>query len=222
VANQSQLEILQQSVEAWNSWKERNLFLTPDLSGANLRAQELEKVNFSFANLTVADLTGANLTDADLSRSNLVKTNLTRTTLTGCRIYGINAWDLNLEGAIQQSLNVSDEDEPAVMVDNLEVAQFIYLLLNHKKPRDVLSLYPSSLKQEAYAEARLPRNAVAWLEALSDTNIGRLDEARSTRSFHFLASIHRRTWKNSQKSISSVLHSPLLWDFKSPPSSIEY
>jgi hypothetical protein len=40
--------------------------------------------------------------------------------------------------------------------------------------------------KEAYAEARLPRNAVAWLKAISDTKIGRLDEARSTRSFHFL------------------------------------
>ena len=46
------------------------------------------------------------------------------------------------------------------------------------------------LNKEAYAEARLPRNAVAWLKALSDTKIGRLDEARSTRPLHFLALIH--------------------------------
>ena len=32
--------------------------------------------------------------------------------------------------------------------------------------------------KEAYAEARLPRNAVAWLKTLSDTKISRLDEAR--------------------------------------------
>ena len=44
----------------------------------------------------------------------------------------------------------------------------------------VLSLYPSSLQPEAYAEARLPRNAVARLRALSDTKIVRSDDARST------------------------------------------
>ena len=45
----------------------------------------------------------------------------------------------------------------------------------------VLSLaYPSSLQREAYAEARLPRNAVARLRALSDTKIVRSDDARST------------------------------------------
>jgi hypothetical protein len=69
----------------------------------------------------------------------LVKTNLTGATLTGYWIYGISAWSLNLKGAKQWNLNVSDENEPAIMVDNLEVAQFIYLLLNHKKLRDVLN-----------------------------------------------------------------------------------
>src|SRR5215212_1205526 len=49
--------------------------------------------------------------------------------------------------------------------------------------------------KEAYAEATLPRNAVAWLKALSATNIGRLDEARSTRPLHFLALIHPSAWK---------------------------
>jgi hypothetical protein len=44
----------------------------------------------------------------------------------------------------------------------------------------VLSLYPSSLQPEAYAEARLPRNVVARLRALSDTKIVRSDDARST------------------------------------------
>jgi hypothetical protein len=46
---------------------------------------------------------------------------------------------LNLKGAKQWNLNVSDVNEPAVMVDDLEVAQFIYLLLNHKKLRNVLN-----------------------------------------------------------------------------------
>ena len=37
------------------------------------------------------------------------------------------------------------------------------------------------------------------------------------------SAIHRSAWKgNSAKSISSVLHSQLLWGFKSPPSPIEY
>lgn len=109
------------------------------LTGANLTDADIMEASVSRADLSDADLTDANLSDADLSRSNLVKTNLTRTTLTGCRIYGISAWSLNLKGAKQWNLNVSDVNEPAVMVDDLEVAQFIYLLLNYKKLRNVLN-----------------------------------------------------------------------------------
>ena len=53
----------------------------------------------------------------------------------------------------------------------------------HPSGGGVLSLYPSSLQQEAYAGARLPRNAVAWLMVQSDTKIVRLDDTCSTRPF---------------------------------------
>jgi hypothetical protein len=72
-----------------------------------------------------------------------VKTDLTGTTLTGCSIYGIAAWSLQLEGTIQQNLNISDSGEPTVMVDNLEVAQFVYLLLNNEKIRQVIDTITS-------------------------------------------------------------------------------
>src|SRR5215208_41987 len=119
------------------------------LSGSKLTRANLSEVDLSWANLRGANLSGAylseahlseaDLSDADLTRSTLVKTHLTRTTLTDCSIYGISAWSLNLEGAKQQNLNVSDEGEPAILVDNLEVAQFVYLLLNNEKIRDVLN-----------------------------------------------------------------------------------
>jgi uncharacterized protein YjbI with pentapeptide repeats len=118
--------------------------LRPDLTDANLFGATLTGVDLSGANLSGANLSGANLSDVNLSgayltRSILVHTNLERATLEGCRIYGIAAWSLKLEGTKQQNLNVSDEGEPAILVDNLEVAQFVYLLLNNEKIRDVLN-----------------------------------------------------------------------------------
>jgi hypothetical protein len=57
-----------------------------------------------------------------------VNTNLTGADLTDCRIYGVSAWGLKLEGAKQENLIITPEGEPEIMVDDLEVAQFIYLL----------------------------------------------------------------------------------------------
>ena len=124
-----------------------------DLSGANLREADLTKANLSNAVLSHADLTEADLRDvdlmyadlsgADLSGANLcaaslVGTNLTKSVLTDCKIFGISAWNLKLEGAEQSNLVITHNYEPTVTVDDLEVAQFIYLLLNNKKIRGVL------------------------------------------------------------------------------------
>jgi hypothetical protein len=68
----------------------------------------------------------------------LIETKLTNTNLTGCHIYGVSAWNLKLEGAQQKDLIITRNDEPVIAVDNLEVAQFIYLLLHNEKIRDVI------------------------------------------------------------------------------------
>jgi hypothetical protein len=56
----------------------------------------------------------------------------------GCKVYGISAWDLDLTGACQSDLIITQGDEPVLTVDGLEVAQFIYLLLDNAKIRDAI------------------------------------------------------------------------------------
>ena len=68
---------------------------------------------------------------------------LTGADLAGCRIYGVSAWNLKLAGAKQQNLVITRADEPAITVDNIEVAQFIYLMLNKQKVRDVIDTITS-------------------------------------------------------------------------------
>ena len=45
---------------------------------------------------------------------------------------------MELQGATQNNLVLTARDEATITVDNLEVAQFIYLLLNNPKIRDVI------------------------------------------------------------------------------------
>jgi uncharacterized protein YjbI with pentapeptide repeats len=115
-----------------------------DLSGVDLSRKDLSRADLTGANLKQANLTdtilqGATLTNANLSGALLVRTNLENAALDGCSVYGVSVWDVRLEGASQISLNISGENEPIITVDDLEVAQFIYLLLNHKKLRNVLN-----------------------------------------------------------------------------------
>lgn len=115
-----------------------------DIGGANLFGANLSHANFSGAclygtNLSKATLFGTNLTGADLQHANLVDADLSDADLTGCRVYGISAWGLKLdERTKQQNLIITPYDDPAITVDNIEVAQFVYLLLNNAKIRDVI------------------------------------------------------------------------------------
>jgi hypothetical protein len=117
-----------------------------NLYGANLSKADLSKAILSKANLSGANLYEADLSGADLSGAILVRTNLSKAILKNCFIYGISAWDLNLEGAIQSDLIITpDEKEFTITVDNLEVAQFIYLLLYNEKIRQVIDTITSKV-----------------------------------------------------------------------------
>ena len=123
----------------------RAAFLTrATLRAAFLTRANLSEANLSEANLSRAFLSEANLTHANLQASTLVETNITGADLTGCRIYGASAWRVILgETTKQQSLVITSEGEPKITVDNIEVAQFIYLMLNNQKVRDVIDTITS-------------------------------------------------------------------------------
>jgi hypothetical protein len=132
-----------------------------NLSGAHLNRAKLSEANLSGANLSTADLrgadlrgvnlsgaanlSGANLTGADLDGATLLGTDLTDADLTDCHIYGVSAWGLKLERTKQQNLVITERGEPEITVDNIEVAQFIYLMLNNQKVRDVIDTITSKV-----------------------------------------------------------------------------
>ena len=82
---------------------------------------------------------------ANMQRASLVATIFARTDLTGCRVYGISAWGLRLDGVKQRDLIITEKSEPEVTLDNIEVAQFIYLMLHNEKIRSVIDTITSKV-----------------------------------------------------------------------------
>jgi uncharacterized protein YjbI with pentapeptide repeats len=113
-------------------------FYRADLRSANFSNANLEDANFENATLGNANFHGANLKSANLTGTNCVETDFTSAIITGCKIYGIGAWNLKLDNSIQEDLVITKQNEPVITVDNLVVAQFIYLLLSNKNIRDVI------------------------------------------------------------------------------------
>jgi uncharacterized protein YjbI with pentapeptide repeats len=125
-----------------------------DLSGANLTGAHLIGADLINAYLHGADLTGANLTEA-----RLIRTHLHHATLTGSTVYGVSVWDIQVNDRTkQQNLIITGHGTPVITVDNIKVAQFIYLLLNNQEIRDVIDTITSKavLILGRFSEERKP------------------------------------------------------------------
>jgi uncharacterized protein YjbI with pentapeptide repeats len=110
---------------------------------ANLKGADLSHANLSYANFNQADLSGANLSHTNLTQADLVSTKIDKARVSGSSVYGINVWDLAGEFEEQQDLVVTRSGQPVVTVDNIKVAQFIYLILNNETIRDVINTLTS-------------------------------------------------------------------------------
>jgi uncharacterized protein YjbI with pentapeptide repeats len=121
-----------------------------DLTGANLSDSNLTNADLSGAILRRADLTGANLTGtnlegaqmdgANLTCAHMVRTRLKGARLSDCQTYGLAAWDVELDATtVQSNLRVGGQ----LVLDNVQVAQFLYLLLNNQAVREVIDTITS-------------------------------------------------------------------------------
>jgi hypothetical protein len=168
------------------------------------------------AHFTGAILIGATLQGTNLEAASLVNTNLERANLTDCSVYGISVWNVNLEGAIQFNLRITPENEPVIQVDNLEVAQFLYLLLNNERIRNVIDSITSKV---VLILGRFSPERKAILDALRD-------ELRKRNYTPVLFDFEKPTSRDMTETVSTLAHMARfviadITDAKSIPQELE-
>ncbi|MHC4955159.1 MAG: pentapeptide repeat-containing protein [Planctomycetota bacterium] len=135
------------------------------LFNAKLNGATLREADFTGADLSYADLSGANLTGANLTDTQLNDSTIAGAVLTGCRVHGVAAWNVNGTPAEQSGLVITQSGAPQLTVDNLEVAQFIYLLINNEKVRNVIDTITSKV---VLILGRFSDDGIAVLRALRE------------------------------------------------------
>jgi len=123
-------------------------FGNANLEKSSFHSSKFKNVNFSHSKLCYSDLTNAelntcNLSNCDLSSANIIETNFENSILNGSYVYGASVW--NLKGSIkeQSDLVITPIDDPTIVVENLKIAQFIFLLLENQEIRDVIDTITS-------------------------------------------------------------------------------
>lgn len=191
-------------------------FYHADFQDADLRGADLHNAYLKGANFSDADLREANLRGATLHRANLVCTNLEKADLTGCSIFGISAWRLNLREARQSDLVITSEDESIITVDNLEIAQFIYLLLYNEKVRQAIDAITSKV---VLILGRFKPERKVVLDAIRD-------ELRKRNYLPVLFDFEKPTSRDLTETISTLAHMSRfiiadVTDAKSIPAELE-
>ena len=147
-----------------------SLFRKANFSNADLRNAKFDHCNCEFTNFIrsnlnnasfkKADLRGANLSDTSLFKTNfknaklagsrlmwakIIETNFNGADLSNCRVYGSSIWNTELEKTIQSNIIITKRDEFDISVDNLEVAQFLYLIISNSKIKSVIETLTSKI-----------------------------------------------------------------------------
>lgn len=139
------------------------------LGGADLRMANLSNANLWGAFLREANLNDANLDSTDLRKANLreasfIRTSINNSNISGSLVYGINVWDLKGDFDEQKDLVITSKTSSAITVDNIKVAQFIYLILNNEEIRDAINTLTSKtvliLGRFAIAERKMILDAL--------------------------------------------------------------
>ena len=124
-------------------------FTGADLSYSTLQESDLSRTKLVNANLRNcflyrteyenADLTNADFRGSDLTNASFVNTKVEGANFDNCIVYGVSIWNLVGTPKSQNDLIISPPEEGIVTTDDLEVAQFVYLMYNNAKIRTVLN-----------------------------------------------------------------------------------
>jgi uncharacterized protein YjbI with pentapeptide repeats len=100
-------------------------------------------VDSTTSTTVVTSLARARLDKVDLTCAMLVDVDFSDAYLESVTVYGASAWNLVLKGAHQSGLIITPPNEPVATVDDVELAQFIYLLLSSRSVRRVIETLTS-------------------------------------------------------------------------------
>jgi uncharacterized protein YjbI with pentapeptide repeats len=113
------------------------------LTKARFENAVLDKASMEGAKLEETDFSAADMTGVNLCQASMVNTIVKDAKLDGCYVFGVSVWNLQGKPASMNGLVITSPDESFITVDDLDVAQFIHMLLTREKLRNVIDTITS-------------------------------------------------------------------------------
>jgi uncharacterized protein YjbI with pentapeptide repeats len=115
------------------------------LFSTKLKEANVSGASFVWADLVQVGMTKTDLSRADLSYARIAESDLTQTRLVDCIVTGIRVTHLSLEGAKQSNLALAFGNTYPILIADLEIAQFLSIILENDRIRNTIGLPFSKL-----------------------------------------------------------------------------
>ena len=154
-------------------------------------------VNLRWSSFAEANLQNVKMTGATLEAAQFHKCNLKGTDISDSEVFGISAWGNVFDDSSKQTnLIITEGNQPVITIDDLEMAQFLYMLVNNSKMRNAIDT--------------LATKVVLILGSFSNEDKPILDSIKSGLSIsNFIPVMYdfdKPTSRNHTETVSTIAH----------------
>lgn len=111
------------------------------LNGGDFSNSDFSSSKLIGSNVIDCNLQGAKFINCFLNGSNLSKSNLDDSIIKNTTIYGVSAWDISSKNSVQENLIITNHNDDKILtVDDLGVANFIYLIINNENVSNIIDV----------------------------------------------------------------------------------
>ena len=103
----------------------------------NMLSSRYQQSRLSGSKFRSCVMDGSKFMKTDLTNAGFTNVSLSNSQIKDCFVYGLSAWDVTLENVVQENLYAT-KDSRSIIAPNLEMAQFIYMLMKDNKLRSMI------------------------------------------------------------------------------------
>lgn len=115
------------------------------IGSAKFRNCTFEHADLGYCSAEETSFVGSRIHNTSLANMSLVNVDFSEADLDAVNVYGTSAWDLKLDRTRQRDIVITQPGHATITVDNIELGQFVHLLISNSRIRDAIDTITSKV-----------------------------------------------------------------------------
>jgi len=103
-----------------------------------------DSCDFSYSSAEDTRFINCKIENSLFKNVHFVKADFSDSKISKCNVYGISSWDMVLDNTIQEDIYIMEDEDELLSVDDIELAQFLYMMIENRNLRKIIDTITSS------------------------------------------------------------------------------